>query len=96
MEFQLLYDVIIIFALSIIILLIFYRLNIPSIIGFLITGIVTGPYGFGLVNSVHEVELLSEIGILLLLFTIGIEFSLKEILQLNKSNGLNTCLPIIQ
>lgn len=84
MEFQLLYDVIIIFALSIVILLFFYRLRLPSIIGFLITGIITGPYGFGLVSSVHEVEILSEIGILLLLFTIGIEFSLKEMLQLKK------------
>jgi len=84
MEFQLLYDVIIIFALSIVILLIFHRFRLPSIIGFLITGILAGPYGFGLVDSVHEVEILSEIGILLLLFTIGIEFSLKEMVQLKK------------
>lgn len=85
MEFQLLNDVIIIFALSIVILLIFYRLKLPSIIGFLITGIVSGPFGFGLVSSVHQVEVLSEIGILLLLFTIGIEFSIKEMLQLKRS-----------
>lgn len=85
MEFRLLNDIIIIFALSIVILLIFHRLHLPSIIGFLITGIVTGPFGFGLVSSVHQVEVLSEIGILLLLFTIGIEFSIKEMLQLKRS-----------
>jgi CPA2 family monovalent cation:H+ antiporter-2 len=85
MEFRLLNDLIIIFALSIIILLIFHRLKLPSIIGFLITGIVTGPFGFGLVSSVQQVEVLSEIGILLLLFTIGIEFSIKEMLQLKRS-----------
>ena len=84
MEFKLLYDIIIIFALSIVILFLFHKLKLPSIIGFLLTGLLAGPFGFGLVKSVHEVEILSEIGILLLLFTIGIEFSLKEMVQLKK------------
>ncbi|MCZ7602328.1 MAG: cation:proton antiporter [Melioribacteraceae bacterium] len=85
MEFKLLNDIVIIFALSIIILLIFHRLKLPTIIGFLITGVLTGPFGFGLVDSVHQVEVLAEIGILLLLFTIGIEFSFKEMVQLKRS-----------
>ncbi|WKZ69218.1 MAG: cation:proton antiporter [Melioribacteraceae bacterium] len=85
MEFKLLNDIVIIFALSIIILLIFHKLKLPTIIGFLITGVLTGPFGFGLVESVHQVEVLAEIGILLLLFTIGIEFSFKEMVQLKRS-----------
>lgn len=95
MDFHLLNDIIIIFALSIIILLLFHRLRVPSIIGFLLTGILTGPFGFGLVDSVHEVEILSEIGILLLLFTIGIEFSFKEMLQLRKSVLIGGALQVI-
>jgi len=43
-----------------------------------------GPYGLGLVNAVHEVEILAEIGVVLLLFTIGIEFSLKNLLQIKR------------
>ena len=48
------------------------RLKLPSIIGFLITGVLIGPYGFSLVNAVDEVEILSEIGVILLLFVIGL------------------------
>jgi CPA2 family monovalent cation:H+ antiporter-2 len=50
-----------------------------------LTGVFVGPYGFGLVSAVHEVEILAEIGIVLLLFTIGIEFSLEKLLQIRKS-----------
>ncbi len=84
MELKILNDIVIIFGLSIVVIFLFNKLKIPSIIGFLFTGILTGPYGLGLVYSVHEVELLAEVGILLLLFTIGIEFSFKEILKLKK------------
>lgn len=95
MEFKFLNDVIVIFALSIVILLIFHRLKLPIIIGFLITGIFTGPFGFGLVESVHQVEVLAEIGILLLLFTIGIEFSFKEMLQLKRSVLIGGSLQVV-
>ncbi len=84
MQIPLLKDIVIIFGLSIIVLFIFHRLKIPSIVGFLITGILAGPHGFRLVNAVHEVEILAEIGVIFLLFTIGIEFSLKELLRIKK------------
>lgn len=84
MEIKLLNDIVIIFGLSIAVIFIFHKIKIPPIIGFLITGIFAGPYGLGLVKSVHEVEILAEVGILLLLFTIGIEFSIKELLSLKK------------
>ena len=85
MEILLLNDVVIIFGLSIAILLLCHRLRVPAIVGFLLTGILAGPYGLGLVKAVHEVEILAEVGVVLLLFTIGIEFSLKRLLQIKKS-----------
>jgi CPA2 family monovalent cation:H+ antiporter-2 len=54
-------------------------------VGFLLTGILTGPYGLGLIKAVHEVEILAEVGVVLLLFTIGIQFSLARLLQIKKS-----------
>ena len=78
MEMLLLNDIVIIFGLSITILFICHRLHIPTIVGFLLTGILTGPYGLGLIKAVHEVEILAEVGVILLLFTIGIEFSLES------------------
>ncbi|MGD8512677.1 MAG: cation:proton antiporter, partial [Deltaproteobacteria bacterium] len=85
MEILLLNDIVIIFGLSITILFICHRLHIPTIVGFLLTGILTGPYGLGLIKAVHEVEILAEVGVVLLLFTIGIEFSLGKLLQIKKS-----------
>ena len=85
MEIPLLNDIVIIFGLSIAILFICHRLRVPAIVGFLLTGILAGPYGLGLIKAVHEVEILAEVGVVLLLFTIGIEFSFERLLQIKKS-----------
>jgi CPA2 family monovalent cation:H+ antiporter-2 len=84
MEIPLLTDIVIIFGLSIAVLLLFHFLRLPAVVGLLLTGILAGPHGFGLVGAVHEVEVLAEVGIILLLFTIGIEFSFKKLIEIKK------------
>jgi CPA2 family monovalent cation:H+ antiporter-2 len=84
MEIPLLKDIVIIFGLSIVVIFICHRIRVPVIVGFLLTGILAGPHGLELVKSVHEVEILAEVGVVLLLFTIGMEFSLKNLLQIKK------------
>jgi len=95
MEIPLLNDIVIIFGLAIVVLCICHRLHVPAVVGFLLTGIFVGPYGFGLVKAVHEVEILAEIGIVLLLFTIGIEFSLERLLQIRKSVLMGGSLQVL-
>lgn len=85
MELPLLNDILIIFGMAIAVLLACHRFNIPVIVGLLITGVIAGPYGLKLVSAVHEVELLAEIGVVLLLFTIGIDFSLNNLLKIKKA-----------
>lgn len=85
MEIPLLKDIVIIFSVSIVVLYLCHQIKIPVIVGFLLTGVLIGPRGLGFVKSVHEVEVLAEIGIVLLLFTIGIEFSFKKLLQAQKT-----------
>ena len=82
MQTSFLSTTVIVFGLSILVLLFCYRLRIPTIVGFLLTGVLAGPAGFGLVGNQSEVETLAQIGIVLLLFSIGIEFSLKNLLQI--------------
>jgi CPA2 family monovalent cation:H+ antiporter-2 len=53
-------------------------------VGFLIAGILVGPYGVELISTVEEVNEMAEIGILLLLFSIGIEFSLDKLIEAKK------------
>jgi len=95
MNIPLLNDIIVIFGLSIVVLYVCHRLRIPAVVGYLLTGIVAGPFGLGLISGVHEVEIIAEIGIVLLLFTIGIEFSLDKLLQIKKSVLLGGSLQVI-
>lgn len=85
MEIPILQDIVIILGLSIFIILLFQKIKVPSILGFLLAGIIAGPSAFNLISSSHEVELLSEIGIIFLLFVIGIELSVKELISMRKT-----------
>jgi len=85
MEIPILQDIVIILGLSILIILIFQKIKVPSILGFLLAGIIAGPHAFNLISSSHEVELLSEIGIIFLLFVIGIELSIKELISMKNT-----------
>ena len=95
MQIPLLGEIVIIFGLSILVLFICYRLRVPTIVGFLLTGIIAGPHGLGLIKAVHEVETLAEIGVVLLLFTIGIEFSLKSLVRVRRSVLLGGSLQVL-
>ncbi|MBE0637041.1 MAG: cation:proton antiporter [Bacteroidales bacterium] len=85
MELPILKEVVIILGLSVLIILLFQRFKMPSILGFLITGIVAGPYGLSLIKASHEVEILAETGIIFLLFVIGIEFSLQGLVKIKNT-----------
>ncbi|GAB4311333.1 MAG: hypothetical protein Kow0019_09720 [Methanobacteriaceae archaeon] len=95
MELPLLRDVVVILGLTVIVLFIFQRLKIPSIVGFLLTGIIAGPSVLGLISATREVEILAEIGIILLLFTIGIEFSLDRFSKMKRSVIIGGSLQVI-
>jgi CPA2 family monovalent cation:H+ antiporter-2 len=56
----------------------------PTVIGYLLTGIIAGPHLLSLVHGEAQIEVLAEIGVVLLLFTIGLEFSLKHLLKIRK------------
>lgn len=84
-EFESLKFLIIIFGISAITVFTLHKLRIPSIIGFLIAGVLIGPHGLELIKDIHLVEVFAEIGVILLLFTIGLEFSIKNLLALRKA-----------
>lgn len=64
--------------------LLFTRLRLSPIIGYLASGMIAGPYGLHLIRNVHEVEGIAEVGVILLLFTIGLEFSISRLLRLKR------------
>lgn len=78
-------DILILLGFSVVIVFVLQRLKLPSIIGFLLTGVIIGPYGLSLINAVEEVEILSEVGVILLLFVIGMELSIKQLVSIKKT-----------
>ena len=56
-----------------------HRLRLPSTVGFLLAGAVAGPHGAGLIASTESIGEIAELGVILLLFAIGLEFSLTRL-----------------
>ena len=67
------------------VLLASHRLRIPPVVGFLLTGVLIGPSGLALVSDLHRVELFAEIGVIFLLFAVGLEFSLDRLRQIRRA-----------
>jgi CPA2 family monovalent cation:H+ antiporter-2 len=84
MENELLKDLVVIFAVAVVIVGLLKRVGIPSIAGFIFAGIFVGPNVLGIVDAVHDVEVLAEVGVALLLFGIGLELSLDRVRRLWK------------
>ncbi|MCA1945768.1 MAG: cation:proton antiporter [Desulfovibrio sp.] len=77
-------ELIAVFGCCIIAIFLCFRMKLPAIVGVLITGVLVGPGGFGLISDVHAVESIAELGVILLMFTIGLELSLGELKALKK------------
>lgn len=84
MDIPILKDIVILMAVSVPMSIVLTRFGFPSLVGFLLTGVLIGPHGLALITNVHDVELLAEIGIVLLLFTIGLEFSVTKMIKIKK------------
>ena len=81
---QLFADLLVILLVSVPVAFLCLRLKLPLLVGLMLTGIAIGPYGLGLISDVAGVEILAEIGVMLLLFTIGLEFSLSRLQEMKR------------
>jgi CPA2 family monovalent cation:H+ antiporter-2 len=77
-------DLLIILLVSVPVAYVCLRLKLPLLVGLMLTGIAIGPYGLGLVAHIEAIEILAEIGVMLLLFTIGLEFSLRRLTEMKR------------
>ena len=77
-------DLVVLVAIAIPAVLLAHRLKIPTLVGFLFTGIVIGPHALGFVQDVHSVNQMAEIGSVLLLFAVGLELSLSRIVRMGR------------
>ena len=81
---QLFADLLIILLVSVPVAFLCLRLKLPLLVGLMLTGIAIGPSAFGLIEEISAIEMLAEIGVMLLLFTIGLEFSIKRLIEMKR------------
>ncbi len=98
-EITILRELIILLAVSLPITFLFHKIRLPALVGFLITGVLIGPHGQAFITETRVVKRLAEIGVVLLLFTVGLEFSLADILRSGRSffigGGLQISLTVV-
>jgi len=75
-------DILILMALSVVAVAALRRFNLSPILGYLFVGVITGPYTLGWLPESDAIHLLAEIGVVFLLFTIGLEFSISQLVAM--------------
>jgi len=98
-NFVFLNDIVIILMASVLMAYVSYKLKLVPIVGFLIAGVIIGPNATALIQHQELVEILAEIGVILLLFTIGIEFSLEKLNRIRRAiivgGGLQVSITVV-
>ncbi|MBR6673558.1 MAG: cation:proton antiporter, partial [Mailhella sp.] len=84
MEELILREIAVLFLLSIVVVLVCHRFRLPSIVGFLLTGVLCGPSALGLIPNKEAVDIMAEVGVAFLMFTIGMELSGKELVRMKR------------
>ncbi|MCY3824704.1 MAG: cation:proton antiporter [Nitrospinae bacterium] len=84
-EIGYLWDLVIVLGSAVVVATVLRRVGVPSIAGFILSGALVGPTALRLVDDTHQVEVLAEVGIVLLLFGIGLELSLGHLRRIWKA-----------
>jgi CPA2 family monovalent cation:H+ antiporter-2 len=98
-DYSIIKDIVLILLVSIPIIAIFNRIQLPSIVGFLIAGIILGPSVLKIITNPDQIEIMAEIGVILLLFSVGLEISLRELIDMRRilliGGGLQVVVTIL-
>jgi CPA2 family monovalent cation:H+ antiporter-2 len=93
-QIPLLDEIAIIAALGVLVTIVLSRLRLPTVAGLLLSGALVGPFGLKFVRSIHAIEMLAEIGVVLLLFTIGLEFSFARLRSIFRQVALGGLIQV--
>ena len=91
MQDHILFNVVLLLVLTVFIVSLSRRVHVPPILNYILVGIIVGPYGFAWIKDEANIHFLAEFGIVFLLFSIGLEFSLTQMIAMRKQVfGLGT------
>lgn len=94
-ELPLIDELAMIAGLSVLVSTLLLRLRLPTVAGLLLAGAIVGPFGLGLIHSAHAIETLAELGVVMLLFTIGLEFSLSRLRNIFRKVAVGGILQVL-
>jgi CPA2 family monovalent cation:H+ antiporter-2 len=84
MSFGILEFILLLLAAAVLVVVVFRSLRLPALLGYLLLGIAIGPHAIGLVPENEDIRRLAEFGVVFLMFTIGLEFSLPKLLTMRR------------
>jgi CPA2 family monovalent cation:H+ antiporter-2 len=84
MELGTFHHILLILAVAILMVALFHYIKLPQVLAYLVTGVLIGPYGLGWLSNTSEIRFLAEIGLVFLLFSIGLEFSLPRLVSMRR------------
>ncbi len=93
-QLPLLEEIAIVAAAAVVVAVVAGRLRLPTVAGFLLCGALVGPHALGFVEDTHSIEVIAEVGVVLLLFTIGLEFSLSRLKHIFRTVALGGVLQV--
>ena len=95
---QILQDFAVIMIIASVMTLIFYKLKQPVVKGFIVAGIIIGPYSppFSLIHNLDVLNLFAEMGVILLLFTVGMEFPIQKLKEVGRKAATVAALDILK
>jgi len=80
-EIHILGDLVVVFGCAAPVVYLFHRLRQSPIVGFVLSGVLIGPFSLSLIHDVASVNTLAVLGVMILLFSLGLEFSLKKLME---------------
>ena len=81
-DYSFFYHIPVLIAATVAIVVLFLSLRLPPILGYLTVGVLMGPYGLGLIDNTEDTRAFAEFGVVFLLFSIGLEFSLPLLMRM--------------
>lgn len=85
MEYTTLRSILILLAVAVFVVAALRRLHLPAVLAYLATGFLVGPHGFGFIQNNADTSALAEFGVVFLLFTLGLEFSLPRFIVMRRA-----------
>jgi len=88
-------ELVILLAFSVLVIFVSHKIKLPPVVGFLLTGVIIGPGGLAVVRNTETIDVLAEIGVVMLLFLIGLEFTLDSLKRIQRNFWIGGGLQVL-